>query len=139
MFQRVLVAVDGSEHSIRALEAGARIAKADDAGLTVVTVAYVPPLYKVDLNSELLQSFRDSGRMILDDARKVLDRAGIEAETRLVEDIKPAEAIAQLARTEEFDLVVLGRRGLSDSTVRRPGGVSGAVLHEVGCSVMLVH
>ncbi len=138
MFQKILVAIDGSDHSIRALEAAARVAKADGARLTVVTAAYVPPLYKADLNQELKQSFRDSAQAILEDGRRVLARLDVEAQMRLLED-RPADAIVGLANQGGFDVVVLGRRGLNSTADKRLGGVSDAVLRQVDCSVMLVH
>lgn len=138
MFQKILVAVDGSDHSVRALEAAARLARAESARLVVATVAYVPPLYRVDLNRELTESFRDSARLILEDARKTTAGLGVEAEMKLVEDATPAEGIARLAAEGGFDLVVLGRRGLNPAEDRALGGVSDAVLHRTRCSVMLV-
>jgi len=139
MFQKVLVAVDGSDRAMRALEVAARLAKAESARLVVATVAYVPPLYRVDLNPELSESFRASARLILDDARKAATRLGTEAEMKLVEDAAPAEGIARLAVDGGFDLIVLGRRGLNPAEDRTLGGVSDAVLHRTRCSVMLVH
>ncbi len=139
MFQKILAAVDGSEHAVRALEAAARLARTDSARLVVVTVAYVPPLYRVDMNRELEAGFRDSANLILEDARRVVAKAGVEAEFELLDDAKPAEAISRFAGDGGFDLVVLGRRGLNATEDRALGGVSDAVLHRAGCSVMLVH
>lgn len=138
MFRKILVALDGSDHSFQALEAAAAIARADSAQLVGATVAYLPPMYRTDMNRELAESFRDSARMILADARKTLERTGFEADLRLLEDAHPAVAIAGLALREAFDLVVLGRRGLNPTEDRSLGGVSDAVLRRVDCSVMLV-
>jgi len=137
MFGKILVAVDGSEHSVRALEAGARLAKASGAKLSVVTVVYVPPVYQVDLGDELEQGFRDSARHILADARHVVEREGVEADYRSI-DGHPAEAVVGLIESGGFELVVLGRRGLHDSEDRTLGGVSERVLRDADCSVMLV-
>jgi nucleotide-binding universal stress UspA family protein len=139
MFSKILVAVDGSDHSFRALRAAAELAGADSAGLTVVTVAYVPPMYKSDLGTEIEQGFRDSAELVLTEVRKILGEMEVEAETRLVTDQRPADAIAQLADKEGFGLVVLGRYGLSDTSDKQLGGVSDAVLHLADCSLMLVH
>lgn len=139
MFKKILVAVDGSDHSFRALRAGARLAQADSAELTVVTVAYVPPVYKSDLGTELEQSFRDSADVVLAEAGQILGQMDAKAETRLVTDQRPADAIARLAEKEEFGLVVLGRYGLSNTPDKQLGGVSDAVLRLTECSLMLIH
>ena len=138
MFSNILVAVDGSEHSVRALEAGARLAQGEGAKLTVVTAAYVPQLYRVDLGDALEESFRDSAKMILEDAKRTLARLEIEARTEMLEG-QPGEAVASCARGGGYDLVVLGRRGFNSTQDKRLGGVSDAVLRGVDCSVMLVH
>jgi nucleotide-binding universal stress UspA family protein len=139
MFKKILVAVDGSDHSFRALRAAARLAQADSAELTVVTVAYVPPVYKSDLGTELEQGFRDSAEMVLTEARRILKQADTKAEVCLVTDQRPADAIARLAEKEKFGLVVLGRYGLSNTPDKQLGGVSDAVLRLTECSLMLIH
>ena len=139
MFKKILVAVDGSDHSFRALRAAAELAQADSAELTVVTVAYVPPMYRSDLGTELEQGFRDSGEMVLAEARRILERSSAKTETRLITDRRPADAIAGLAEKEEFGLVVLGRYGLSNTPDKQLGGVSDAVLRLTECSLMLIH
>jgi nucleotide-binding universal stress UspA family protein len=138
MFKKILVAIDGSEHSVRALEAGAKLARGEEAELTVATASYVPPLYRVDLGDELEESFRDSAKIILEDARRILERSGSDARTVILEG-QPGEAVVGFASEGEFDLVVLGRRGLNSTGDKRLGGVSDAVLRKVECSVMLVH
>ena len=136
-FRKILVATDGSEHAVRAIEAAADLAHGSGAELTVATVVYIPTMYRVDLRSELEEGFRADGRAILADAERVVERAGARARTELLEG-RPAAEIVDLAVKRGCDLIVLGRRGLGDSKDRHLGGVSDAVLGRVSCSVLLV-
>jgi nucleotide-binding universal stress UspA family protein len=137
-FRKILAATDGSEHAVRAIEAAADLAHGSGAELTVATVVYIPTMYRVDLGSELEEGFRVDGRAILADAGRVVERAGARARTELLEG-KPAAEIVSLVVKDGYDLIVLGRYGLSGSEDKHLGGVSDAVLSRVSCSVLLVH
>ncbi len=136
-FGKILVATDGSEHAVRAIEAAADLALASGAELTVATVVYIPTMYRVDLGSELEEGFRADGRAILADAERVVERVGARARTELLEG-KPAAEIVSLVVKGGHDLVVLGRYGLGGPEDKQLGGVSDAVLSRVSCSVLLV-
>ena len=136
-FRKILAATDGSEHAVRAIEAAADLAHGSRAELTVATVVYIPTMYQVDLGTELEEGFRVDGRAILADAGRVVERAGARARTELLEG-KPAVEIVSLVVKNGYDLVVLGRYGLSGSEDKHLGGVSDAVLSRVSCSVLLV-
>ncbi|UCG44319.1 MAG: efflux RND transporter permease subunit [candidate division WOR-3 bacterium] len=138
VFKKLLVLLDGSEYSVRALETAAGLARAHGATLTAVTVSCAPPAHLVDMNQEQEASFGDAGRTILDDARKVLGRLDFEAELKLVEGAGSADSIVDLANGGGYDLVVLGWRGLNSEEDRSLGGVSDAVLRRADCPVMLV-
>jgi nucleotide-binding universal stress UspA family protein len=137
-FRKILAATDGSEHAVRAIEAAADLAHGSGAELTVATVVYIPTMYRVDLGSELEEGFRVDGRAILADAGRVVERAGARARTELLEG-KPAAEIVSLVVKDGYDLIVLGRYGLSGSEDKHLGGVSDAVLSRISCSVLLVH
>lgn len=138
MFKRILAATDGSEHAGRAVKAAADLARAFSAQLTVMAAAYIPPMYKVDMNDELQMSVRDSTQRILDEARDDITGMSIKPEFVLTSDQAPAAAVIEQARDRGCDLVVLGRRGLHAGDERPLGAISDAVLRGAGCSVMLV-
>lgn len=138
MFKKILAAVDGSDDSLRALDAAAELARTQGARLVVTSVAYLPEAYKVDLSEELQMAIRDSAAAILDDAKRHIAGSGVAAAFQLAVDERPDDAIVRISREGRFDLVVLGRRGTHAGTVKQVGGVSQAVLAGAGCSVLLV-
>ena len=132
---RVLIAVDGSEVSERALERVAKFLKAE-AEAALVTVArpiYRDPRYTgyADPNDE------EEQRNVLFAARDVLERAGITA-TGLAPVGDPADEILKAAEQVDAELIVMGARSLG--TVERLvlGSVSTKVMHEAGCDVLIV-
>jgi nucleotide-binding universal stress UspA family protein len=137
MIKKILVATDGSPNAIRAAEEALDMAKALEAEVTLVYVAYVPPLYDDDISDELRESFIDDGKKILQDTKKLFDRIGYAVKTKLIRDEKPAIGICEFGR--KFDLIVLGSRGLHAEKRMAVGSTSGQVVHCAPCSVLLVN
>lgn len=138
MFKKILVAVDGSNNSDRAVEAAAEIAVAHGSGFTICHVFYIPEYYRSDLSGPLRDAVREDAERILEHAKKVATDAGIQAETRLLKKGHPADAILALAEELGVGLVVLGVRGKTPDEARPMGSVSGAVAERAVCSVLLV-
>ena len=121
MYKHILVAVDGSKTSNAALQEAITLAKEGDANLRIVYV-----VDEVNLNVETpggLEAFwealRRSGEAILEEAKTRARKAGIEAETRLLEiqtlGHRVADMVVQEAEAWPADVVVIGthgRRGL---------------------------
>lgn len=133
--QSILVAYDGSEHSRRALERAAELAK-DGATVTVISVVEVgvtagrgPVLVDPDEAEER--------RHDLDEAVAFLSDKGIEA--RAIEGHgDPGEAIAEEAGKAGADLVVVGTRGRNVAARLLLGSVSTKVVQRAPCDVLVV-
>jgi len=138
MFEKILVAVDGSPDADRAVRAGAEIAKADGGRLVLGHVSCLPEHYRSHLADELEEAIRADGEKILEHAARVAEEAGVPADARLLEKDHAAEAILELAQEIGADLIVLGVRGRTPDRVRAMGSVSEAVTREARTSVLLV-
>lgn len=121
MFQRILVPVDGSRFSSRAVEAGIDIAKRYEASVFLIHVIRdwsVPKEIMAMIKSgEITESRReileDSAEIILDNAREKFEQAGIsDVKTEYVVG-DPASTIADYAKQNGVDLILIGHRGLS--------------------------
>jgi nucleotide-binding universal stress UspA family protein len=123
MIRSLLVAVDSSAHARAALEHTVELAKLYKArvtGLHVLDIRYLemPPYLDYSYTFEavpptlvpldLMDKFRAKSERVLGDLREVVEKAGLEVETRTEEGV-PGQVIADIA--EEHDLVVLGKRG----------------------------
>jgi len=68
----------------------------------------------------------------------MLREEGISVEERAIGG-KTAEVIADVARLEKFDLIVMGSKGKTDLERLVLGSVTHKVLHTAECPVMVSH
>jgi nucleotide-binding universal stress UspA family protein len=122
LYTRILVPVDGSDTSTRALVAALQMARESGGSVRVVhvieelaqVIAYDPyGAYPGDLSKVL----HDNGHKILTEAMNVAQSAGVSAEQQLIEagGRRLAEAVLNEAASHKADLIVVGthgRRGL---------------------------
>jgi nucleotide-binding universal stress UspA family protein len=99
--QKILIGVDGSEHSKKALTEAIKIAEKFGAEITVVSVFYPAPT----------PSAHEFSHKILEDAKAVLEYEKVKYKLVSVTDTNPSEVIIDMAREEKFDLVVVGSKG----------------------------
>ncbi len=138
----IVVAVDGSEPSVRAVRWTAE--QAPKLGASVVAVhaleepVYaVPPMAAVSIGP-LPPEVRTEVRATLErDWCAPLAAAGVEHRAVLA-DGPPAAAIIQTARDEQADLVVVGRRGRGGFAELLLGSVSHQLAHHVGRPLVII-
>jgi nucleotide-binding universal stress UspA family protein len=137
MIEHILVAVDGSDHSDRAIDFAAELGVKFDAELTLLNVvshsAIVP--MSMGIYAELEQIYltnrdtlEEAGGEIITAAEERATAAGVEDVERAVAFGSPAQAIVETAREIDADVIVMGRRGLGDLG----GLLLGSISHKVG-------
>lgn len=138
MFEKILLATDGSSHAEEALRYARDLAVRDDALVIVVhAFASVPSYLGEPVRSDLEARHVSIGREIADQATMELEEAGVEVETEVLEG-PPAEAILRVIETHRPDLIVMGSRGRGDVTSLLLGSVSHSVLVHSRVPVMIV-
>ncbi len=78
------------------------------------------------------------GRQILGRAENLAKTKGVKQVRTVAEDGDPARAILDCATREKADLIVMGRRGLSDLAGLLMGSVSHKVSHLADCACLTV-
>jgi nucleotide-binding universal stress UspA family protein len=136
MFNKILVATDGSDNSIRGAERALELAKLTNSEVTIVHVAYIPELYTEDLSSELKESIINDGKLILKDTENIFNTNDYPVKTLLIREEKPANAICRISK--DYDVIVIGSRGLHKQEEKQLGSVSNTVIHCSSCSVFIV-
>ena len=126
---KLLVAVDGSEQANKALKYASNLAMEFKAK---VTLLHVSESKLANLEPEAV---RIVGENILSDAATNFE--GIDLDKRL-EYGSPAKNIIKAARQENYDLIVLGSRGLSSVKRYLLGSVSEDVSMHARRSVLIV-
>ena len=144
MFNKILVAVDGSDASLHALDIAAKIALDNDAELTILTVVpYPPPMLTDDALPSYLPEYQDA---LKDSHKKMLQKTNKELKTKhptlktvpIVMEGRPAKTITDAARARETDLIVVGSRGTSGIIDWMLGTVSQQIANSCTAPVLIV-
>jgi len=150
LFEKIIVPLDGSEHSVRALDNAIQIAKKFDGKITLVHVYSVlgpRRVYSIgmaetgipahELVSKLDEAAREAGARILEDGEEMVKAEEVQVETLLREG-HAVKGILKTAREGEFDLIVMGARGLGKIKEIFLGSVSHGVTRHAPCPVLVV-
>ncbi len=145
MFSRILLASDGSEDAIRAASFAADLAKKYNSRVTVLHVFNMPiaPVAFVgapgiELDAPMMAQYaEDVQAAVARRTGRVLEEEGIEYDV-IQETGHPADTIVSTAEHGNYDLIVLGSRGLSEFKRFLLGSVSDRVSHHAHCPVLIV-
>lgn len=141
-FRKILVPVDFSDHSERALQTAVMLARSYEAAVCIVHVyepmaVAVPEGYVLFSETQLQKMFGEF-LSALNKLQQSTRDAGIQqVDTRLLHGFATSE-IQAFAEQGSFDLIVMGthgRRGLSHALL---GSVAERVLRTAPCPVLIV-
>lgn len=137
--KRIVVGVDGSPESRRALRWAAQEAKLHAAHLSVIHAYTVPHLGLVEqeLATDLLVRIEREAQDLVENEVDELDdtRSGLEVSCAAAEGT-PAQILLDAA--EEADLLVVGSRGRGGFRALLLGSVSAQCAHHATCPVVIV-
>jgi len=116
MYERILLATDGSDTSSRAAEQAIKLAADQKARLRVlyvVSYAYLSAILGGGYTGDLLRRMRAEGQATLESTAAAARDAGLEIEPSLLEhhSTQIGEAIIEDARNWRADLIVMGTHG----------------------------
>jgi len=142
MFERILLSVDGSPDSEKAVRLTAELARLHGSRVLVVHGRDVP---FVALNPNpvppLVEGWEEEeeAQQLVDGAVSRLQGAGVEVRGQVLPGLGHVEyKILQAAEADGVELIVLGSRGMSRVEEVLIGSVSHKVIHMAKCPVLLV-
>jgi nucleotide-binding universal stress UspA family protein len=145
MFKNMLVAIDGSEHSKKALEFSCDLAKKYAAYMTILHVAYNTAQSHTMVLGTSAMSYQgnqkeldEMAQVVMDAAREIADVAGCKDTYFEIKQGIPSEQILKYSSDNNIDLVILGSRSLSDVAGFFQGSVSHRVNHLSECTCITV-
>jgi len=135
--KRILVPVDGSESSDRAIDQAIDMAEVCGAKLDFLYVANINQLaINACLSDAILEAVTKAGNVILDKAlEKVPDTITAEA---FSETGSPAVVILDFAASENMDMIIMGSRGLGVVKGVLLGSVSQYIVEQAKCPVLVI-
>ena len=138
MFSKILVAIDGSPASEKALATAVDLASRYKADLTAIGVAEVPEIVGMtDEVDELRESSEGRFRQLGEAAVEFARSRGVALRSVVVRG-HAADAIVRYAESEEMSLVMLGHHGHSRIVRFFLGSTSDRVSEHSPCTVMIV-
>jgi len=131
MFKKILVGVDGSKHSDRAVEMAIGLAKQNEAAVLLLHVIrnlslpqeLLEMIAKGEVTESRMELLQDSAEIILDSAKKKCAQADLQNVTDEYLIGNPASTIARYAEEQGADLIVVGHHGISSESPEILGGV----------------
>ncbi len=138
MFSRILVAVDGSESAKKAFEKSIYLAQKCNSKLDVIHVV-LDSTYGGDSATtfELIEELKERGMKLLEQCKSQAIKNSVLVET-LLELGDHAQTIIDIANKNNYDLIIMGSRGMSAFKELLLGSVSFKVMHHARCPVMVV-
>ena len=136
-FKKILVPLDGSKYSEKALQRACEFVNAFDSKLVLLYVVEKSlPINLLD-RKEYLKILQKFGNKTLKKANNVLSKKGITAKTLLKEGNIVAE-IEKVVKKEKYDLIIVGNKGLGSVTRFLLGSVSNKLAQSSSCSLLII-
>ena len=140
MFTNILVPIDGSDNSYRALDAALLLSEKLGSNITVIHVMEEVPITHIGsekMLNELLEAYKKENQGILLKSSEIANQKGLTIKTFLLQG-NPASVILDYNKKEKFDLVIMGSRGLGKFKELILGSVSSKIVHHSPCAVLLI-
>jgi nucleotide-binding universal stress UspA family protein len=138
MFENILLAFDGSPHSVRAAQTAAEIARCHPGLLRIVVTYDRIPAYLGEPNMQVIITAQlEDAETQMKKAQEIVGEIPGELSTEILEG-PTAEAILQIAETRKCDLIVMGSRGLGSLAGLLLGSQSQKVVSHATCPVLIV-
>lgn len=137
MYQKIIIAVDGSAHSRRAAKHGATIAEATGAAADLLYVVDHDRSRPQELENVTKEQLEARIRDQLSEVFAIFSDRGIRPGLQ-IEFGEPGPAIVKFINSAGYDLAIVGSRGLNAFQEMVLGSVSHKVAKRAECPVLLV-
>ena len=146
LHNKILVPTDGSKGATAAIEL-ARDLLIGGVG-EAVTLVHIASIAKEVSDFSIINTKRvdeelvkaklmNRGRQILVEGQAIFEQAASPVDTLIELCDDPGDRIIKIAQEQNFDLIIMGSRGLSLMKELVLGSVSSKVLHKAGCPVII--
>ncbi|KPQ00231.1 universal stress protein [Marinobacter sp. HL-58] len=146
MFKKILVAIDGSKSSFKAMDKAVELQKLTEAEIYLLCVYKHHSLFEASLSIGRPEGMDIPDKALSEYAKEVVNHAKAKAKENgavkvrgFVKAGRPSSVIVKFAHDKEVDLIVVGSRGThSDKDGMLLGSVSHRVASKAKCPVLVV-
>jgi nucleotide-binding universal stress UspA family protein len=137
-FKKILVALDGSMHSRRGMNEAISLARQAEGSITGIYIS--PSITNEQTNT--LASYREylleKSRKFMSDAKTSAARHGIQFDEKVITSNDIVNTITNFAKSNKFDIIIIGARGQSYPKAPFLGSVSNGILNSCLIPVLVV-
>ncbi|MBY8989539.1 MAG: universal stress protein [Candidatus Lokiarchaeota archaeon] len=152
MYKKILLAIDGSSNSERALRKVIELQKNGNSKVVMIhSIKYsknllLPPIglasgygsYYISEPEILEESKRESEKLLFS-MQELFKKENLPVETRVILDEHPEDYIKRIVKQEHFDLVVIGTKGIhSKRNQLIIGSIAQKVVKHVVCDILII-
>jgi nucleotide-binding universal stress UspA family protein len=134
----VLVATDGSDHSMKAVKRALEMAERENANVTLIAVAFYAKENLDEMPLDVQDKLEAQAAAALKKAKAVFDEKGVKVQAVLEAGVVPANNIIEKAEREKFDHILLGSTGTTGLTRAILGSTAAKVVAYAPCCVTVV-
>jgi nucleotide-binding universal stress UspA family protein len=138
-YRKVLVAVDGSDAGTNALRQACRLSTS--CSVTALT-AYPSLIYDevegISAREKFSNALREEAERVIGEAKRLAAAESLGLADTLTAEGEPFEVIVDAARRGRFDLIVMGRRGLTRFERALLGSVAARVIGHAETDVLVI-
>lgn len=136
-FNKILVPLDGSTNSLRGLDRAIEIAKESNAEITGFYVFHLPLLAGVKYTQKMKDDAQSKAIKAIGPAMKRAEKAGAAFKYKTGGGHTGSE-IVNFAKKGNFDMIIIGARGLGGAKEAFLGSTSNFVMHKTKIPVLVV-
>ncbi len=150
LIKKILVALDGSIYSKKVAKYGGDLALRYEAEITLINVVEPPnilmpisgmettmPMVEIELKEKLIQRTESKAKEMLEEYKQILESKGLDV-TLQIETGNVSDTILRTAEDQNYDLIVVGSRGLGDIKRFFLGSDSDKISKHAHCPVLIV-
>jgi nucleotide-binding universal stress UspA family protein len=138
MAASVLVATDGSEHSLKAVRKGLEMAEKEGAKVTLMSVAYYAKEDFDEMPINIQEKLEQQAVDALKKAKALFVEKNLQVETIMEAGVVPANNIIRRAEQGKFDQVLMGSTGMTGFMRTLIGSTAAKVVAQAPCCVTVV-
>ena len=135
---KVLVAKDGSEHSMKAVQRALELAEKQGAQVTLMSVAYYVKDYFDEMPPGIQDKFEGEAAAALKKAKALFEQKGLQVWTEMQAGLVPANNIIRKAEEGKFDRIIIGSSGIHGLGRVLMGSTAAKVVANAPCEVTVV-
>ncbi len=137
-FEKILNPVDGSTHSMHSTQSAIELARQFKSKIVLLHChSRFPVVLSEPYFQQAIDEIMKTSEELMKPFETILEESGVDYEVRILEGL-PGTTIAEIAKLDNIDLIVMGSRGVSNFEGLFLGSVAHQVLHKSQCPVFIV-